>query len=123
MLWALAGAGAALLVILAVIWPRAQRALSVRPMQWLGRVSFSLYLVHAPILATLCYLLGAGQWWLACLLGVPLSLAVAALFHALVERRSQELASRAGSIGAALAERVQIRRIGTARRIALARAR
>ncbi|MBS1896265.1 MAG: acyltransferase [Actinobacteria bacterium] len=122
-LWALAGAGAALLVILAVIWPRAQRALSVRPMQWLGRVSFSLYLVHAPILATLCYLLGAGQWWLACLLGVPLSLAVAALFHALVERRSQELASRAGSIGAALAERVQIRRIGTARRIALARAR
>lgn len=119
-LWALAGAGAALLVILAVIWPRAQRAMNVRPMQWLGRVSFSLYLVHAPILATLCYLFGARQWWLACLLGVPLSIAVAGLFHALVERQSQDLARRAGAIGASLAERVQVRRIGAARRIALA---
>lgn len=121
-LWALAGAGAALLVILAVVWPRAQRALDTRPMQWLGRVSFSLYLVHAPILATLCYLFGAEQWWLACLLGLPLSLAVAALFHALVERQAQDLARRAGAIGAALAERVQVRRIGAARRVALARA-
>ena len=121
-LWALAGAGAALLVILAVIWPRAERALGTRPMQWLGRISFSLYLVHAPILATLCYLLGAERWWLACLIGVPLSLAAAAVFHALVERQSQVLARRAGAIGEALAERASVRRIGAARKVALARA-
>ncbi|SFR36955.1 Peptidoglycan/LPS O-acetylase OafA/YrhL, contains acyltransferase and SGNH-hydrolase domains [Microbacterium azadirachtae] len=121
-LWALAGAGAALLVILAVIWPRAERALGTRPMQWLGRISFSLYLVHAPILATLCYLLGAERWWLACLIGVPLSLVAAAVFHALVERQSQVLARRAGAIGEALAERASVRRIGAARKVALARA-
>jgi len=122
LLWALAGAGAALLVILAVVWPRARRALDTRPMQWLGRVSFSLYLVHAPILASLCYLLGAEQWWLACLVGIPLSLAVAALFHALVERQAQELARKVGGIGTALADRVQVGRIRAARRVALARA-
>ena len=121
-LWALAGAGAALLVILAVIWPRAERALGTRPMQWLGRISFSLYLVHAPILATLCFLLGAERWWLACLIGVPLSLVAAAAFHALVERQSQVLARRAGAIGEALAERASVRRIGAARKVALARA-
>ena len=121
LLWALAAAGAALLVILAVVWPPAQSALGTRPMQWLGRVSFSLYLVHAPILATLCYLLGAEQWWLACLVGVPLSLAVAAAFHALVERQSQNLARRAGTIGAALADRAAVRRIRTARQLALTR--
>ncbi|UXW84536.1 acyltransferase [Microbacterium azadirachtae] len=121
-LWALAGAGAALLVILAVIWPRAERALGTRPMQWLGRISFSLYLVHAPILATLCYLLGAERWWLACLIGVPLSLVAAAAFHALVERQSQVLARRAGAIGEALAERASVRRVGAARKVALARA-
>jgi len=92
-------------------------------MQWLGRVSFSLYLVHAPILASLCYLLGAERWWLACLIGIPLSLAVAALFHVLVERQAQDLAWQAGTIGAALAERVHVRRIRAARRIALARTR
>ncbi len=121
-LWALAGAGAALLVVLALVWPGARRVLDIRPMQWLGSVSFSLYLVHAPILASLCYLLGAEQWWLACLIGIPLSLAVAALFHALVERQAQDLARQAGTIGAALAERVHVRRIGAARRVALARA-
>ncbi|MBS1672384.1 MAG: acyltransferase [Actinobacteria bacterium] len=121
-LWALAGAGAALLVILAIAWPRAQRALEARTMRRLGAVSFSLYLVHAPILASLCYLLGARQWWLACLLGIPLSLVVAAVFHVLVERQGQDLARRAGAIGAALADRMQVHRIRAARRLALARA-
>ena len=121
LLWALAAAGAALLVVLAVVWPRARRALDTRPMQWLGRVSFSLYLVHAPILASLCYLLGAAHWWLACLIGVPLSVGVAALFHVLVERQSQVLAARAGAVGAALAERAGIGSARAARRRALAR--
>lgn len=120
-LWALAGAGAGLLVVLALVWPGAHRVLDARPMQWLGRVSFSLYLVHAPILASLCYLLGAEQWWLACLVGIPLSLAVAWVFHALVERQAQALARQAGTIGAALEERAHVRRIRAARRLALAR--
>ncbi|GAA4483105.1 acyltransferase [Microbacterium panaciterrae] len=122
LLWAIAAAGAALLVVLAVVWPRARRALDTRTMQWLGRISFSLYLVHAPILASLCYLLGAEQWWLACLIGVPLSLGIAAVFHTLVEQPAQVLARRAGGIGAALADRIEVRAIRAARRRALARA-
>lgn len=121
-LWALAGAGAALLVVLAIVWPGAHRLLETRTMQWLGKVSFSLYLVHAPILASLCYLLGAEQWWLACLVGIPLSLFAAALFHALVERQAQDLARQVGGIGAALAERAHVSRIRAARRAVLARA-
>lgn len=121
-LWALAGAGAALLVVLAIVWPGAHRLLETRTMQWLGKVSFSLYLVHAPILASLCYLLGAEQWWLACLVGIPLSLVAAALFHALVERQAQDLARQVGGIGAALAERAHVSRIRAARRAVLARA-
>lgn len=121
-LWALAGAGAALLVVIALVWPGAHRVLDTRPMQWLGSVSFSLYLVHAPILASLCYLLGADQWWLACLIGMPLSLGAAALFHALVERQAQDLARQVGDIGAALAERAHVGRIRAARRVVLARA-
>jgi len=121
-LWALAGAGAALLVVLAIVWRGAHRMLETRAMQWLGKVSFSLYLVHAPILASLCYLLGARQWWLACLVGIPLSLVVAALFHVLVERQAQDLARQVGGIGAALAERAHVSRIRAARRAVLARA-
>ncbi|MGN8026016.1 acyltransferase family protein [Microbacterium sp. 22242] len=113
-LWAVAGAGAALLVVLAIVWPTARRTLETRPMQWLGRVSFSLYLVHAPILASLCYLLGAERWWLACLIGAPLSLIAAGAFHRLVERPAQELSATAGRVGVALAERVQLRRVGAA---------
>ena len=78
-------------------------------------MSFSLYLVHAPILASLCYLLGAAQWWLACLIGVPLSLAVAALFHLLVEQPAQVLARRAGTVGVALGDRVRGRVIARRR--------
>ncbi|MDQ4212592.1 acyltransferase [Microbacterium capsulatum] len=96
LLWALSGVGAALLVLLAIAWPGGRRPLEARPMQWLGRVSFSLYLVHAPILATLGYLLGAERWWLACLIGVPLSIGAAAAFHAIVEAPAQQVARRFG---------------------------
>ena len=115
LLWAVAGAGAGLLVVLTMVWPAAQRPLETRPMQWLGRMSFSLYLVHAPILASLSYLLGAERWWLALLIGVPVSVAGAAVFHRLVEQPGQELAGKAGMIGAALAERLAQRRAASRR--------
>jgi peptidoglycan/LPS O-acetylase OafA/YrhL len=43
---------AVLLVALVLTWPRAQRALAAPFGQWLGRHSFSVYLVHMPILAS-----------------------------------------------------------------------
>lgn len=96
-LWGLAGAGAALTVLLAVLWPPLRAGLEARPVQWLGRVSFSLYLVHVPILATLVYLFGYPRWWLACLVAVPLSLGAAALFRRWVEAPSHRLSRAAGA--------------------------
>jgi peptidoglycan/LPS O-acetylase OafA/YrhL len=67
-------------------------ALDARPTQWLGRVSFSLYLVHMPILATLTFVLGDDRWWLVAILTLPLALLAAWGFNRIVERPSHRLA-------------------------------
>ena len=95
-LWGLAGVGATLIVLLVIVWPPLRRACERRTALWLGRVSFSLYLVHAPILGTLGYLLGGERWWLVGLIGLPVSLGVSALFYRWVERPSHILARRVG---------------------------
>lgn len=96
MLWGLSGLAAAVLVGAAAVWAPAARILERRPVLWLGRISFSLYLVHAPILGTLGYAVGADGWWAACLIGIPASLLVAALFHRWVERPAHLLSRAAG---------------------------
>ena len=91
-LWGVAGAGAVGLVITAVGSRGAARALEARPAAWLGRVSFSLYLVHVPVLATLAYLWGEAAWPTVLAVGIPASLASAEVFTRLVERPSHRLA-------------------------------
>ncbi|UZE52277.1 acyltransferase [Rhodopseudomonas sp. P2A-2r] len=59
---------------------------------WLGRISYSLYLVHVPIIFAMYYSL----WQrlppvLVIVLAVAVSICFAAVFHALVERPSQLL--------------------------------
>jgi len=96
-LWALAGVGAAGLIVVALGSPAA-RALLTRPViQWLGRVSFSLYLVHVPILATVTFVVGDERWWLAILISVPASLALAQLFFVVVEKPAHRFARSMGS--------------------------
>ena len=70
---------------------------SDRVVQWLGTRSFSLYLVHEPIVVTLAFLLGAdvGVVVLAAV-AYPLALAAAHAFYRLVERPSLELSRRVG---------------------------
>ncbi|WP_375388533.1 acyltransferase family protein, partial [uncultured Amnibacterium sp.] len=51
-----------------------RRLLERRVPQFLGRISFSLYLVHLPVLATLTFLLGDWNWPVVGLIGVPLAL-------------------------------------------------
>lgn len=86
--WALAPSfGAAALIAAGVNRPhtRLARCLSVRPMRWIGQVSYSWYLWHWPILLFGTYMLGYRSLVDRLLLAV-LSLVLAAASHALVER-------------------------------------
>jgi peptidoglycan/LPS O-acetylase OafA/YrhL len=59
---------------------------------WLGRVSFSLYLVHEPVVVSVAYLLPTESAWLVGPIAVPLSVAAAALFFRVVEAPSHRAA-------------------------------
>ncbi len=88
--------GCWLLVVAAATWHPLRAALSTRPAQWAGTVSFSLYLVHEPILlgvrsATEDWSVG---WSIA--LALPVCLGAAIVFHRLVEAPFVRLASRVG---------------------------
>jgi peptidoglycan/LPS O-acetylase OafA/YrhL len=89
--------GAAALVICAALGPLAKKLLESFWAQWLGRISFSLYLVHAPILIFFVYLFGGNQWLKPVLLAVPTSLLVAQIFHWCIEGPSHRLAKAVGN--------------------------
>lgn len=95
-------AGAAGLVVAAIGSGRWRRFLERRSVQFLGTISFSLYLVHVPVLVALTYLVGDWNWWLVVPLGIPLALLTAWLFFRFVERPTHGLA-RAASTAAARA--------------------
>jgi peptidoglycan/LPS O-acetylase OafA/YrhL len=95
-------AGAAGLVVAAIGSDRWRRFLEWPSVQFLGRISFSLYLVHVPVLVALTYLVGDWNWWLLGPIGIPLVLGTAWLFFRFVERPTHRLA-RAASTGAARA--------------------
>ncbi|MGG7509333.1 acyltransferase family protein [Plantibacter sp. YIM 135249] len=96
-LWGLSGAGAAGLILLAIGCATAARVLEWSVPRWLGKISFSLYLVHAPLLATLAFALGDERWWLVGVIGIPLSIIVAAGFYQIVERPSHRIARWLGA--------------------------
>ncbi len=88
--------GACLLLFLALEGP-ARRPLSSWPGQWLGSRSFSLYVVHQPIVVSVGVLLGGNPgagWTLA--VAVPAALIVAEIFYRLVERPSLMLCRTLG---------------------------
>jgi peptidoglycan/LPS O-acetylase OafA/YrhL len=94
-LWA---AGAALLIALSLSSIRSSRVLRLAPLRWLGRVSYSLYLVHLPILLGVIQV-GYGRLALGWLLVISCTLALAAaeIFNRTVERPSQRLGHRIGA--------------------------
>jgi peptidoglycan/LPS O-acetylase OafA/YrhL len=79
--------GACLLVWLGLSAPAVRRLLDRRVVQWAGSRSFSLYLVHEPIVVTVAFALGGkpnvGEF---ILIVVPLSLLSAEIFWRVVER-------------------------------------
>jgi peptidoglycan/LPS O-acetylase OafA/YrhL len=66
------------------------RFLTTAPLRWLGLISFSLYLVHEPIVVAIATLTGAAVW------AIPVSIAVSLLvgfaFWWLIEKRIHRLA-------------------------------
>lgn len=76
--------GVTLIVLLVGLDPMLVRVFSSRPLQWLGVISFSIYLVHEPILVGAVRLFGTapGTVLIALLLCFP----AAALFARVVER-------------------------------------
>jgi peptidoglycan/LPS O-acetylase OafA/YrhL len=83
-------ATASYILLASIAFVRVQRALNVDAFQWLGRVSYSLYLTHVPVLLALTgWLRGAVPDPLICVTALVASLAVAHLFHWLVERPAE----------------------------------
>lgn len=88
-------AGAALVIRGLSAPSRITSAFGSRPFRFLGRISFSLYLVHVPIMIAVINLV-PGYATQSLLISVPLALAVAWLFAKYVEEPSARLAKRAG---------------------------
>jgi len=90
--------GATVVVLVAAFWRPAVRVLSSRFVQWLGVISFSLYLVHVPIALAAIHLLGAGNWKWAALTTIVVAVLVAMIFAKFVEKPSHLLSKRVGTL-------------------------
>ncbi|WP_431220434.1 acyltransferase family protein [Leifsonia xyli] len=84
------------LLLCCLEWRLLARLLSHQPFRWLGTISFSLYLVHVPIIITLSYLLGSWGPLKVGALAIPVALVVGTLFYAAVEKPAHRLSKRIG---------------------------
>ncbi len=91
-------AGAVLIVLLFVSCSTAKRLGDAAAAQWLGRVSFSLYLVHLPIILAGVTLLRSVSLPLALAVSVAASFAAAGLFHRFVEQPAHRLSMAVGRV-------------------------
>jgi peptidoglycan/LPS O-acetylase OafA/YrhL len=107
---ALVSVGGALACFIVLGWPAAERIFSGGFLQWAGRISFSLYLVHEPIVVSLSSLLPPGtiSGVLTIVVGGGISILVAMLLHRFVEAPSTRIAR---DIGKAIDRRNQPRAI------------
>jgi peptidoglycan/LPS O-acetylase OafA/YrhL len=94
LLQALPVLGATGIVAAAAFWKPAITLLTRRLFAWLGRVSFSLYLVHVPVLVVTSNLLPRAPWYLIVAIAVPIAFVVAELFMRFVEMPSHRLSRR-----------------------------
>ena len=89
--------GATVIVAVAFLWWPFEALLTIAPVRWLGRVSFSLYLVHVPIILAAANIFGRGHWLETIAVAIPVSLVVAELFARFVEQPAHHLSKRVGS--------------------------
>lgn len=65
-------------------------------LRWLGKISFSLYLIHEPIVVSVALALETTSPIIVFAISLPLSLLVAVVFFRLIEDPSRKLADRVG---------------------------
>lgn len=84
--------GAVLIVFAAMYWRPLVGLMETAAVQWLGEVSFSLYLIQDPVIVSLAEVTGGlSSPWLVVPIGIMLCLAVAYLFYRVVEHPSHLL--------------------------------
>jgi peptidoglycan/LPS O-acetylase OafA/YrhL len=90
--------GAAVLCLLALACPGVRGLCSGRTLQWAGRISFALYLVHEPILVSVSTIVGPSVPGVALtlLVGGSLGIGVASLFHRFIEQPALRWARSVG---------------------------
>jgi peptidoglycan/LPS O-acetylase OafA/YrhL len=88
----LVGAGAAAIMVAILGSPALGRWLAAGPWLWLGRQSYSLYLIHVPIVMATIVLFQGKVPLLACLAVIPAAIGCAELFHRWIELPSVALA-------------------------------
>jgi peptidoglycan/LPS O-acetylase OafA/YrhL len=94
-----ATAGAALIVFMVCYWPPARRATERPTAQRLGKISFSLYLVHEPVIVAIAFVLGGRpNPFLLLPIGTTAALLCAVGFQRLIEGPSHRLARAVGAV-------------------------
>ena len=88
--------GAIVLIVLAIAWDPLGRFLRRPVATRLGAISFSLYLIHEPVVLLVAASL-SDTIWLAVPIAIAVSLIAGSLFYRLVERPAHKLARRIGA--------------------------
>ncbi len=95
--WSSTLVGSALAIVLALYHERWQAILQNCVLQWLGARSFSLYLVHEPLVVALAFATKTTRNpWLFALIAISGALIAAEVFWQLVERNAIAFANRVG---------------------------
>jgi peptidoglycan/LPS O-acetylase OafA/YrhL len=89
------GIGAALAVIAIIVTPALGKSLAKDHWLWLGKQSYSLYLIHVPVVMAIVILCHGKVPLAACAAVIPISIALAQVFHLQVELPSVALAQKA----------------------------
>lgn len=87
------GLATAIFMMLAFQASPFKRFLNSHPVQFLGRISYSLYLVHLPVMVALFYAFNLSLGWVA-ILTAPASISIAAVLYYTVEKPAMELGRR-----------------------------
>jgi peptidoglycan/LPS O-acetylase OafA/YrhL len=88
------GIGAALVIVAIIGTARLRTWLARESWLWLGKQSYSLYLIHVPVVMAIVILCGGKVPLWACLSVIPVSIGLGQMFHLYVELPSVALAQK-----------------------------